>query len=104
MPFTAEVFSNWKGTLLPGDRCAVSVHPLSECLHGLTDVPCLGTSFSAIYEVDKVGRATRVCSLYLMGGVLTCDGGLFVDDPAYLAKIAEAGLYGVVVAVLLKAG
>jgi len=29
MPFTAEVFSDWKGTLLPGDRCAMSVHPLS---------------------------------------------------------------------------
>jgi len=48
-----------------------------------------------------VGRATRVCSLYLVGGVHTCDGGLLVDDPTRLAKIVEAGLYGVVVAVIL---
>jgi len=39
-----------------------------------------------------------------VGGVLTCDGGLLVDVPARLAKTAEAGLYGVVIAVLLKAG
>jgi len=40
---------------------------------------------------------------YPVGGVLTCDGGLLVDDPARVAKIAEAGLYGVVVAVPMKA-
>jgi len=57
-----------------------------------------------VYEVDNVGRATWVCTLYLVGGVLMCDGGLHVDDPALLAKFSEAGLYGVVVAVLLKAG
>jgi len=104
MPFTAEVFSDWKGTLLPGDCCTVSVHLLSEGLQGLTDVPCLGTSFSAAYEVDNVGRASHVCTLYPVGGILVCDAGLHVDDPARLAKIAEAGLYGVVVAVLLKLG
>jgi len=61
-------------------------------------------SFSATYEVDDVGRATRVCSLYPVGGVHMCDGGLHVDDLAHLAMIAEAGLYGVLVTVLLKAG
>jgi len=37
------------------------------------------------------------------GWCSSCDGGLLVGDPARLAKIAGAGLYGVVVAVLLNA-
>jgi len=32
MPLTAEVFPDWKGTLLLGDCCVVSVHPLSKLL------------------------------------------------------------------------
>ena len=42
--------------------------------------------------------------VYLVGGVLTCDDGIHVDDPALLAEVAVAGLCGVVVTVLLKAG
>ncbi|XP_067862454.1 coiled-coil domain-containing protein 42 homolog [Heptranchias perlo] len=42
--------------------------------------------------------------MYLVGGVLSCDGDICVDDLAYLAHVAVAGLCGVMDAVLLKAG
>ena len=56
------------------------------------------------YEVDNVGRVAYVCIVHLVDSVLTCDDGIHVDDPTHLAEVAVAGLCGVVVAVLLKAG
>ncbi len=101
MPWTAEVFPDWEGTLLPGNCRAVSIYPLSQCLHGLANVPCPGASSLTTYEVDNISRVTRVCTMCLVCGVLTCDDGVSVDDLAHLAAVAVAGLCGVVVVVLL---
>ena len=68
------------------------IHPLSQRLHGFPNVPCLGTSFPAAYQVDNVGQVTRVCTVHLVDGVLTCDDGIRIDDPARLAEVAVARL------------
>ena len=44
MPVTAEVLPHRKRTVLPGDCRAVFIHPLSWRLHGLPNVPCLGSA------------------------------------------------------------
>ena len=42
--------------------------------------------------------------MYLVDGILTCDDGIHVDDPACLTEVAVAGLCGIVVTGIVVMG